>query len=344
MTRLRSIGQLAISGREKHASLSVAASANLLPAILNPANPMSTPKEVLYWSGTMLDNAPDLDPQLQATATSGFTTIMLWSLHVNTPIPSKDIVLGDLTWNDTPLVSTKTGKPVFDPTGSFKKLAGRLNTLLASGKVKRLFFSIGSEGTDFATIKELYSMPQGQVLLLKNFATVLDSLPKITGFDFDVEDCFDVPSTAWLTGQLASKVGVSYCPSGDLDDFWEPCLESLYQSLKKQPVEWCNLQCYSGGSTQDPLSWMSSIKQNQKKNGVASPSTFIVPGYAANNKVGDGPGIFSDVFTSRLTRYKGKVGGAFVWNSQHIFDDSSPCKGKTATVQDYAAAINKALQ
>ena len=306
---------------------------------------MSTPKKVLYWSDTMLDNAPNLDTQLKATAISGFTTIMLWSLHVNRPIPSMNIVLGDLTWNDTLLVSTETGKPVFDPTGSFKKLAGRLETLLSPGKVKRLFFSIGSEGTDFATIQELYSTPQGQVLLLTNFATLLDNLSKITGFDFDVEDCFDVPSTAWLTGQLASKckMGVTYCPSGDRDDFWEPCLESVYQSLKRQPVEWCNLQCYSGGSTQDPLTWMSSIKQDQKKNGVASPSTFVVPGYAANNKVDDGPGICPDVFTSRLTRYKGKVGGAFVWNSQHIFDDSSPCHGKTATVQDYAAAIDKAL-
>ena len=304
----------------------------------------TTPNIVLYWSDTMLDSAPNLDTQLKATASSGFTVIMLWSLHVNKPIPAKKIVLGDLTWNNTPLVSTKTGKPVFDPTGSFKKLAGRLNTLLAQGKVKRIFFSIGSEGIDFATIKELYSTPQGQVLLLKNFATLLDNLRMITGFDFDVEDCFDVPSTAWLTGQLASKCAVTYCPSGDRDDFWEPCLESVYQSLKKQPVEWCNLQCYSGGTGQDPLTWKSSIKGNQKKNGVSSPGTFIVPGYAANNKVGDGPGICPDVFASRLTPYKGKVGGAFVWNSQHIFDDPAPCDGKTASIQDYAAAISKALQ
>lgn len=304
----------------------------------------TNPNIVLYWSDTMLDSAPNLDTQLKATANSGFTILMLWSLHVNQPIPSKKIVLGDLTWNNTLLVSTKTGKPVFDPTGSFKKLAGRLNTLLTPGKVKRLFFSIGSEGTDFATIKELYSTPQGQVLLLKNFAILLDNLRMITGFDFDVEDSFDVPSTAWLTAQLASKCKVTYCPSGDRDGFWEPCLESVYQSLKKQPVEWCNLQCYSGGTGQDPLTWKSSIEGNQKKNGVSSPSTFIVPGYAANNKVGDGPGICPSVFTSRLTSYKGKVGGAFVWNSQHIFDDSAPCDGKTASVQDYAAAIGKALQ
>ena len=31
-----------------------------------------------------------------------------------------------------------------------------------------------------------------------------------------------------------------------------------------------------------------------------------------------------------------QFGGAFVWNSQHIFDDPAPCNGKTASIQDYA--------
>jgi hypothetical protein len=304
---------------------------------------MSAPNYVLYWSSTMLDSTPNLDTQLKATASSGFNVIMLWSLHVNKKL-SKDIVLGDLTWNNTLLVSTSTGKRVFDPTGSFKKLAGRLNSLLAPGKVKRLFFSIGSEGIDFSIIKELYSTPQGQELLLKNFAMLLDNLRMITGFDFDVEDCYDVPSTAWLTEQLASKCTVTYCPSQSPEGFWESCLEAVYQPPKKQPVEWVNLQCYTGGRGLDPLKWASSIKDNKKENGVDSPSTFVVPGYAASNKVHDGPGICPSVFTDRLTPYKGEVGGAFVWNSQHIFDDAAPCKGKIPAAQEYVAAIKKALE
>lgn len=308
---------------------------------------MNTSNNVLYWSGTMLDSAPNLDTQLKATAGSGFTTVLLWSLHVNTANPAKKVALGDFTWNDTLLVSSQTGKPVFDPTGSFTKLAGRLTTLLAKGTVKKIFFSIGAGGTsDFTTIQQLYSTPQGQATLQNNFAALLKALPTATGFDFDVEDCFDVPSTAWLTGMLSSKLqmAVTYCPYGDLQYFWEPCLESVNQALKKQPVAWLNLQCYSGGTGQDPVTWAASIKQNQKKNGVTNPGTFMVPGYAANNQAGDGPGICPNDFTTTLTPYKGKVGGAFVWNSQHIFDDPSPCNGKTATIQDYAAAINKALQ
>jgi len=308
---------------------------------------MNTPNNVLYWSGTMLDGAPNLDTQLKATAGSGFTTVLLWSLHVNTANPSKKIALGDFTWNGTLLVSSQTGTPLFDPTGSFTKLAGRLTTLLAQGTVKKILFSIGSGGTsDFTTIQQLYSTPQGQATLQNNFATLLKALPSVTGFDFDVEDCFDIPSTAWLTEMLASKfqMTVTYCPFGDLQDFWEPCLESVFQALNKQPVAWLNLQCYSGGTGQDPVSWATSIKQNQNKNGVTNPGTFMVPGYAANNQAGDGPGICPDEFTSTLTPYQGKVGGAFVWNSQHIFDDPAPCNGTTASIQDYAAAINKALQ
>jgi hypothetical protein len=308
---------------------------------------MSAPEKVLYWSGTMLDSAPNLDTQLKATAGSGFTIIMLWSLHVNEDKPKDHVVLGDLTWNETVLVSTRTGKRVFDPDGSFKKLADRLNGLLAQKKVERIYFSIGSEGIDFSTIKKLYSTSQGQELLLKNFALLLDKLKMITGFDFDVEDCYDVASTAWLTAQLASKCHVTFCPSGSLDDFWEPLLESLFQSEKKQPVEWCNLQCYSGGSFEDPVTWASTIEANKKENGVTSSKTFIVPGYAANNDAKpepDGPGICPDEFTRRLTRFKGKVGGAFVWNSQHIFEDAEPCKGKIATAQEYAAAIDTALK
>ncbi|HEV2805403.1 MAG TPA: hypothetical protein VGW57_10790 [Chthoniobacterales bacterium] len=301
----------------------------------------TTLQEVLYWSGTMLDNAPNLDSQLKATGSSGFNNILLWSLHVNQANPKKNIALGDLTWNDTLLVSSQTGKAVFDPTKSFTKLAGRLRTLAG----KKIFFSIGAGGTsDFTTIKQLYSTPQGQTTLQNNLGALLQNLAMVTGFDFDVEDCFDVPSTAWLTEILATKfnVAVTYCPYFN-QGWWEQCLESVYQNLKKQPVIWFNLQCYSGGTGQDPISWANAIKQNQKKNGVANASTFIVPGYAANNKAGDGPGICPSQFTTTLAPYKGKVGGAFVWNSQHIFGDPAPCNGSTATINDYANAIAKGL-
>jgi hypothetical protein len=115
--------------------------------------------------------------------------------------------------------------------------------------------------------------------------------------------------------------------------------------MQTQPVVWFNLQCYSGGTGNDPAAWADYIKQNQAKNGVADSTTFIVPGYAASNTKGDGPGICPDAFTSTLTKYKGEIGGAFVWNSQHVFDNPAPCNGGTIpSIEDYATAITNALE
>jgi hypothetical protein len=301
----------------------------------------------LYWSGTMLDQTPNLDAQLQQTATSGFTNLLLWALHVNTPRPTHKVALGDLTWNDTLLVSSYSGTAVFDPTGSFTKLGGRLNTLLSKRTIKKIFFSIGGDGTlDFTTIKQLSSTAQGQQTLQNNFAMLLKNLPIITGFDFDDEDLMDANTTAWFTSFLFTKFyrAITYCPWGDAS-YWDQCLQLVYKSLKKQPVAGINLQCYSGGNSNNPLDWVKTIKQNQSTNGVADPDSFMIPGYAAMNTVGDGgPPICPPAVTAKLTPCKGQVGGAFIWNSTHIFDDAAPCSGKIASVQDYANAIVKALQ
>ena len=317
----------------------------------------ASPKAVLYWSSTMLDNTANLDQQLEATGSSGFNDILLFALHVNQPVENrKDIVLGDLSWNETLLVSTQTGEAVFDPTNSFTKLEGRLKALVAAGK--KIFFTIGSapdpnhpeRAGDFATIKELFSTFEGQDLLQNNFGLLLHELPSVTGFDFDVEDCFDVESTAWLTEVLAVKfkAAITYCPyewdSPSGKPFWKPLLELVYQNLNTQPVAWFNLQCYSGGFGQIPTDWKKDIEADKDKNGVADPSTFIVPGYPANNKNGDARGICPSDFTTELTPYKGNVGGAFVWNSHNIFDIPAPCDGSIPSVNDYATAITNALQ
>jgi hypothetical protein len=265
---------------------------------------------------------------------------------VNTARPSHKVALGDLTWNDTLLVSSYSGQPVFDPTGSFTKLAGRLQTLLGKGTVQKIFFSIGGGGTlDFTTIKQLAATPQGQQTLQKNFALLLQKLPTITGFDFDDEDLYDANITAWLTSFLFTKfnVAITYCPwSGST--YWNQCLQLVYKLLKKQPVVGFNLQCYSAGGSNDPLAWVKTISQHQPTNGVADPTNFIIPGYSAMNKVGDGPGICPPTITNTLAPFKGQVEGAFIWNSKHIFVDAAPCNGKIASIQDYANAISKALQ
>lgn len=305
-----------------------------------------TTNNVLYWSGTISDSQPNVDAQLTQTNQSGFTTVLLWSLHVNGNDPAKGFTLGDLYWNDTPLVVSKNGKPVFDPTNVFTKLASRLNALLKGGTVNKIFWSIGAGGTsDFTNLTKLVSTSAGQKTLQDNFSVLAKALPMITGYDFDDEDDYNVGTVAYMTEFFATnfKAQITYCPYWD-QQFWEQCMEAVYKKMNQQPVAWWNLQCYSGGGGNDPVQWMQNIKQNQSANGVKNPATFIVPGYAAANSQGDGPGICPPDVCNTFSGFQGKVGGGFIWNSQHIFDNGQgQCSGGTATAAQYAQAITNGL-
>jgi hypothetical protein len=307
--------------------------------------PVNT-NNVLYWSDTLLDNTPGLSARIRQTSSSGFTSVLLWSLHVNAANAQKGIALGDFHWNDTALVVTQNGQAVFDPGGVFTQLASSLNALLQGGTVTKIFFSIGSGGTtDFATITSLISTAAGQTLLKNNFSALLKALPMVTGFDFDDEDDYKVNTIAWLTEMLATSYNttITYCPYWD-QHFWEQCLEQVYHDMGKQPVAWWNLQCYSGGLYNQPLGWVNYVKSNQKANGVANPNTFIVPGYAAMNSEGDGPGMCPPDICNTLSPFRNAIQGAFIWNSGHIFQDGTGlCNGGTATVSQYAAAITNGL-
>ena len=128
-----------------------------------------------------------------------------------------------------------------------------------------VFFSIGAGGTkDFTAIQELLSTPAGTDTLITNFETLLSNLPAITGFDFDDEDNYDVDTIADFTQLLFNNFNslITYCPYWDFD-FWEQCLEKVFRAMQKQPVAWWNLQCYSGGSGNDPVQWAGEIAANQ---------------------------------------------------------------------------------
>lgn len=94
----------------------------------------------------------------------------------------------------------------------------------------------------------------------------------------------------------------------------------------------------------NPVSWVQGIAANQKKNGVANPNAFIIPGYAAMNSQGDGPGMCPHNICKTFVPFQGKVPGGFIWNSQHIFDNGTNlCGGRTATVAEYSQAIANGL-
>jgi len=310
------------------------------------------PNLVLYWSATMLDSAPNLAGQIAATAASGVTTVLLWSIHVNAN--------GDLNWNDGPPKGpalVQNGQ--FDPSGAFQQLAANLNTLLTTGSVRNVFLSIGAGGTsDFANIQSLLSTPQGTQALLNSFGVLLKALtyggrPLITGFDFDDEDTITgtwdpnfqakVDAVVQLSTLLKGtfNAAISYCPynPSEYGDFWEACLEGVYSQMGSQIVTQFNVQAYSGGRPGDVATWAQLLGANSSKNGVANAWMFLVPGLSANDP-GNGDMCPSD-FAGTFQQWASEpLGGGFIWNSQLVFDNTTnQCNGSLPTLRQFVQAI-----
>jgi hypothetical protein len=277
----------------------------------------------LYGSGLFGRNIPALNAQqLTAVQGSGFTTVVLWALHVD--------AAGDFNYNNTPLVVGGNF------TNQFSYLPALLNQLKEGGTVNQILFSIGGWGVgDFDNIKALLAdaTGAGKVTLIENFNALVTALP-IDGFDFDLEptDHVYTPYADTVAGLsvLLAQTGnglVTYCPY-EHSDFWLGCVVAAYQQNQNQPaVNWFNLQCYAGGGGNDPNQWVTDVSNVASQCGIDNPKAFIVPGYDA----GDGPSSICQNFPTL------KVEGGFIWNSSEIFAGSSPPSA-------YAQAITNGLQ
>lgn len=284
-----------------------------------------TPNVVLYGSGLFGSNADPSTNQSQLTALqqSGFTTVILWTLHVY-----RD---GSLYYNDTLIVSNGTFS-----TENYGYLPALVSRLKGSGSsVTKVLFCIGSGGvSDFTKIRDLLQTSQGQQTLSQNFAALSGALA-IDGYDFDDEDLYDATTLAQLTELLAAgnqKV-ITYCPYA-VQPVWNSALEQVYTWDQQQSpalgqtVQWWNLQCYSGGAGNDPLQWAKQI--NPKTTGVSNTQAFIVPGYDARFQ--DPPSI-----QQTFAGFAGTgINGGFIWNSSAIFASQH-------TPQQYAQAIINGL-
>jgi hypothetical protein len=277
------------------------------------------PNVVLYGSGLFGRSVPAVNQQqLTAIQESGFTTVILWTLHIDSD--------GSLVYNDTVIV--KDG--VFAYT--FYYLPELLAQLTSTGSVQKVLFCIGSGGTgDFKQIKTLLGTKEGKRSLIRNFSALSAALP-IDGYDFDDEEYpYDVDTLAKLTELLCAnnKMIITYCPFTS-PDAWRSALQQVYSWDQQrntplgQSVQWWNLQCYSGGQGNDPLTWAKSI--DSSKAGVSNAHAFIVPGYDANNQ---SPSMIQKAFA----KYAGTgINGGFIWNSGAIF-------ASQYTPQQYAQAI-----
>lgn len=261
------------------------------------------------------------DAQLAQLQASAFNSVILWSVHV--------AANGDLTYNDTPLVTGGT----FNPDLSY--MASYVAALREQGEV---WWGVGSWGaSDFSNLGALLSTATGTATVTDTFRTLFAALPA-DGVDFDMEESYDadmqntiIDFTLLLTRSL--NVGVTYCPYMD-EPFWLNCLAGVYAANNQQQVvRRLNLQCYAGGAGNTTTSWLTRMTAFSKPLGIQSIESFLVPSNWVQSD--DGTQKFTPAQTCTFfsqSDIRENAGGGFLWNTSEIF-----ASGYTAA--EYAQAI-----
>jgi hypothetical protein len=267
----------------------------------------------VFGGGPFYSGADTVMPTMRA---SGFTTMILWSIHVHAN--------GDLVLNDIPLFSN--GSYV----GSDAAWPGKVATLkTAPTSVTRVEFSVGAGGTtDFESIESLIgSQGTGPTsILYKNFSALKAAIPVTDAINFDDESNYDVASTVAfgvMLGDLGYKV--TLCPYTN-STFWTSVFN---QTNTQRPglVDRVLLQVYAGGASNNPATWSGYFGGLQVEAGLWSR-------HATNCATGDTP---SSVRT-KMTNWRSSVAGGWMW----LLDDMLTCDTQYP-LEDYATAINEAL-
>lgn len=277
------------------------------------ASPVSA-DSAIYGGGPFYSGGTAVMNDLRA---SGFTTVMLWSIHVDAN--------GDLNLNDQKLISNGTY------IGSNSNWSAQLQTLKqAPTSIDRIEVSIGSGGVaDFEHIRDLVNStaPGGGTgtdsILYRNFA-VLKQLTGADAANFDDESAYDL-SSATAFGQMLAGQGyrITFVPYTN-QTFWSSLKSNLAGSVDR-----IYLQVYDGGASNDPKQWSTAMGMTVR------PGLWSLHGTGCRS--GDSP---SSVKT-KMSAWKKSTGipGGFMW----LYDDIQACSTQGRETSDYAAAINSAV-
>jgi len=284
-------------------------------------NPLS-----LYCSGTLYTGGQSVISDLKA---SGFNTVVAWALHIT---PN-----GDLYFNDTPIV--QAGKYVGDT--SWPSLLASLKQGTTS--VTSLGFSIGGwEVGDFNHIKDLMTTygTGSSNPLYQSFQALKQAIPAIDFIDLDDETTYDQASTVAFSQMLydSFKLHITFCPYTS-PSYWADCFKAL-NTKTPSLVLGLNLQCYAGGSYNDPQDWIQALNQAMGSGFDGAP--LVWPGLWCKNgtdcKAGTSPSDMQNQF--QQWHYKESIVGGFVW----LYNDIQACEPSTGyTTADYAQAVSKGL-
>jgi hypothetical protein len=263
---------------------------------------------------------------------SGFTTVILWTLHV---MPNGDIYYNDPTVSTNLVVTGGTFQ-----ISNYGHLADCVAGLKAAGSgVTKVLFCVGSavdKVDDFQNINALIRNGQQQILQ-DNFGALSGAVPALDGYDFDDESpgmTGYVDSMAAFTEMFhAQGKVVTWCPY-ILEDVWVATLQQVYGDLGTQAVQSFHLQCYDGGAGNTPAQWAATLNDaGANTTGVTDAVAFMIPGVASTS--------VDDVQQSvaALTADAPQVGGAFLWTNNADFSSAAT----QFPLEPYAAAILQGL-
>jgi hypothetical protein len=251
---------------------------------------------------------------VQELTRSGFTTLVLFTLHVH---PSGELYLGD-----NPIA--RDGAIVYRWKDVQNPSLPEIVTELRAGGFENILFSIGFGGPpppeDWQHIQDLLKNGLGQELVA-NFAAVA-RWTGVDGFDFDCEEEVEESTIVTMATELArlgrSQV-ITFCPY-DRMQWWLNCLKEIYARHHSQLVRKLNLQAYGGA---DPGDWLKAVTEEQDGIGVKDPAGLLSIG----NQVAP-PEQLCQEYTP-----VGRLGlrAGFLWQFG-VFDPTTPPK-------DYARAV-----
>ncbi|HEX2570288.1 MAG TPA: hypothetical protein VH877_12065 [Polyangia bacterium] len=225
---------------------------------------------------------------------------------------------------------------------------------MTTASCQRVWLSLGGAGSEtFTNIQTILNNGgTAATNLINNLVALATSLKalsgKITsvGFDMDNEDASPsavVPLIVALYNKGISLLPAinfqfTFCPYTDEDD-WCAALASVYSGLKGvQPVVGFNLQTYSGGAGNNPVTWTQSLANyltaHPNTTGVSSAAGFILPILSMDNMAS--PTKTPAHMKADLKNW-GSTGASF-WATQALFQSN-----QTYTWKDYAAAIAAAI-
>jgi hypothetical protein len=273
--------------------------------------PANGGRSAVYGSGALYRGG---QPVMDILRSSGFTTVILWSVHVN--------ATGDLFFNDDRIVSNAQYIGDKDWPRFVRTLKQQQPT-----SVNRIELSVGAYGTeDWENIKALIQRDgAGQdTILYRNFQVLYQTLGGVDAINDDDESCYDPVSTVAFA-QMAKSIGFrgfTIVPYTN-PDFWRTVRNKLGQFMDR-----VYLQGYAGGAGNDPKQWAGWMGM------PVEPGLWCKNGDGCSD--GDTP---SDIRTA-MAKWHREAGipGGFIW----LYDDIEHCLSSTHfSAADYASAVNQ---